>query len=366
MLNDKQWADFNAIRSPYHYWGEDDIKSGATYIVALGGRSIGKSYFYRRLMLEDWLQNGTLFAYVRRYADDVQPLKVAAYFNNVNMRELTNGAYTDIECKGGQINAVLRDDKRKIVDRKLMGYYLALNLDEHYKSFDFCPVGYIVYEEFVTSGRYIPDEPNRLQNLISTLVRDGSATCILIGNTITRACPYFAEWSLTHVPRMQAGDVDTYHVGDDTTVRVVMCAATKDIKKKSSRMFFGKSRAMIANNQWHSDTFPRCPINPYTDSEIKHTIIFSHANLSMRVELRRSFDGDYFVWVTPIQYRFDDIARQRIVSDELTSLSPYHQSRFVPLTPAEDFIRSAMLQGKIFYCDNLTGTDFAAIWAALI
>lgn len=366
MLNDKQWDEYRAAaRSPYHYWGEDDIRSDATYLVALGGRSIGKSYFYRRTAIQDWWDNGTLFGYIRRYAEDVTPTKVLAYFTKIDLAQITGGEFTGIECKSGLINAVHRDERNKVDDRRLMGYYYALSLDEHYKSQDFLPVELVIYEEFITTGRYLTDEPNRLQNLISTIVRDNAARCVLIGNTLTRACPYFAEWSLTHVPRMQPGDTDTYHVGDDIAVRVSMCAPAKDIKKQSSRMFFGKSKKMIVDNQWHSDVFPRCPINPYTDSELKHYLIFSHANLSMRVELRKSADNDYFVWVVPVDFRFDNIAKIRIVSDEVISLSPYHQSRFMPLCPAEQFIAEAMRTGKVYYCDNLTGTDFNALYRAL-
>lgn len=366
MLSDKQWDEYRAAaRSPFHYWGEDDLKSGATYIIALGGRSIGKSYFYRRTAVEDWYRNGALLGYVRRYAEDVTPTKVLAYFTKIDMAQITGGEYNGIECRGGTINAIHRDDKNKVDARKLMGYYFALSMDEHYKSQDYVPIDYFVFEEVVTSGRYLADEPNRLQNLISTIVRDNDTCVLMIGNTITRACPYFSEWSLTHVPRMQPGDADTYHVGDDTDVRVVMCAPAKDIKKQSSRMFFGKSKKMIVDNQWHSDIYPKCPINPYTDSVVKHFVIFSHANLSMRAELRKSTDGDYFVWVTPIDFRFDDIRKIRVVSDEIISLSPYHQSRFVPLCPAEQFIADARRLGKMYYCDNLTGTDFAALWQAL-
>ena len=85
----------------------------------------------------------------------------------------------------------------------------------------------------------------------------------------------------------------------------------------------------------------------------------------MRVEVRRSDDGDAFVWVTPVDFKFTKLDKVRVVSRQLTSLSPYHQSTFRPLCPAEGFILTAIEQGKIYYCDNLTGTDFNTIFPAL-
>lgn len=365
MLNEKQWADFKAAsRSPYHYWGEEAAKSGAQYLVELGGRSIGKSYFWRTMMLTDWFLNGSKMAYIRRYGEDITPAKVAQYFAGVNWEKLTGGKFDGIVCKAGQINAVRRDEKRKVVDSETIGYYFAIALDEHYKSSDYQGVVWAVFEEFVTRGKYLPDESDRLQNLLSTIVRDSACTCIMIGNTITRACPYFSEWSLTHVPRMVAGDVDIYHVGE-TVIRVDMCAAAMECKKTSSKMFFGKSKKMISQNEWHSDIFPKCPINPYLDSRVLHTVFFNDTGITMRVEVRRSDDGDAFVWVTPVDFKFKNLDKVRVISRALTSLSPYHQSAFSPLCPAEKFIILAMQQGKIFFCDNLTGTDFMAIFKAL-
>lgn len=365
MLEEKQWNDFRAeMRSPYHYWGEESAQSGAQYIVELGGRSIGKSFFWRALMLRDWILNGAKMAYIRRYGEDITPAKVAQYFAGVDWGKLTAGRFDGIVCKSGQIMAVKRDEKRKVIDSDIVGYYFAIALDEHYKSSDYPSVEWAIFEEFVTRGRYLPDESDRLQNLISTIVRDNACTCVMIGNTITRACPYFAEWSLTHVPRMVAGDVDIYHVGE-TVIRVDMCAAAMESRKKSSKMFFGKSKKMVAQNEWHSDIFAKCPVNPYAESRVLHTVYFNDANITMRVEIRRSDYGDAFVWVTPVDFKFTNIERVRVVSRQLTSLSPYHQSTFRPLCPAEGFILTAVEQGKIYYCDNLTGTDFNTIFPTL-
>lgn len=366
MLNNEQWKQFRAAsRSPYHYWGEEAAQSGAQYIIELGGRSIGKSYFWRTMMLTDWFLNGSRIAYIRRYGEDVSPAKVAQYFAGVDWDKLTGGKFDGIVCKSGQIMAVKRDEKRKVIDSAIVGYYFAIALDEHYKSSDYQNIVWAVFEEFITRGRYLPDESDRLQNLISTLVRDNACTCVMIGNTITRACPYFSEWSLTHVPRMVAGDVDIYHVGE-TVIRVDMCAAAMSIKKTSSKMFFGKSKKMVAENEWHSDIFPKCPVNPYAESRVLHTVYFDNAGLTMRVEVRRSDYGDAFVWVTPVDFKFTHIENVRIVSRRLTSLSPYHQQTFRPLCPAELFIITAFEQGKIYYCDNLTGTDFKTIYQTLI
>lgn len=239
MLNDSQWKVFAAeTKSANYYWGEDAVKSGAQYCVELGGRDIGKSYFFRQYAIRDALLNNNLLGYIRRYGVDAKPAAVANYFSGVQWTKITDGRFNTVVCQSGAIYAAYRDDQFKITDKQLIGYYYALALAEHYKSMDFPNVVNLIFEEFIASN-YLPDESNALQNLISTIVRDNSAQCFLIGNTLTRACPYFSEWSLTHTPRMQAGDVDIYHIGDNgTIVRVEMCCESVRIKKNRRRCFW--------------------------------------------------------------------------------------------------------------------------------
>ena len=47
---------------------------------------------------------------------------------------------------------------------------------------------------------YLHDEPNKLLNFYSTVDRKRGTTKLwLVGNTITRVCPYIQEWGLNDI-----------------------------------------------------------------------------------------------------------------------------------------------------------------------
>ena len=91
------------------------------------------------------------------------------------------------------------------------GTYCALNEYERYKSWAFVDYSYILYEEFITDGVYLNDEPRLLQQFVSTVARLKRITVILIGNTLSRVCPYFNEWCLEGVLKQKQGTIEVYH-----------------------------------------------------------------------------------------------------------------------------------------------------------
>ena len=79
---------------------------------------------------------------------------------------------------------------------------MALSASTHYKSTQYPFVKNMIFEEFVTDGLYLQNECNLLMQLVSTVFRnrkDGKV--FLIGNTISRVCPYFYEWELRGIPK---------------------------------------------------------------------------------------------------------------------------------------------------------------------
>lgn len=70
---------------------------------------------------------------------------------------------------------------------------------------------YILYEEFITDNSYLYDEPRQLQQFVSTVARSEKLTVILIGNTLSRVCPYFSEWCLEGVLKQKQGTIEIYH-----------------------------------------------------------------------------------------------------------------------------------------------------------
>jgi len=67
--------------APLYYDISDIDATGATYRLAIGGRGIGKTYSVCRKIITNFLENGDRAAYIRRYAEEIQPKNIAMLFD---------------------------------------------------------------------------------------------------------------------------------------------------------------------------------------------------------------------------------------------------------------------------------------------
>lgn len=108
---------------------------------------------------------------------------------------------------------------------------------------------------------------------------------------------------------------------------------------------------MIAENQWHSEIFDKCPVNPYRDAEKQYEIVIRGMNITQSMSLYIDRENHYpFVFVTPHDgFTFRDVENVRLITDGYISLNPLHQRHFRPLNDAEKIIADCILQGRIFF-----------------
>ena len=138
------------------------------------------------------------------------------------IKKLSKGKYTGILAWNGSIYLTGKNEKGEEVKLAECGTYCALNEYERYKSWAFVDYSYILYEEFITDGVYLNDEPRLLQQFVSTVARLKRITVILIGNTLSRVCPYFNEWCLEGVLKQKQGTIEVYHFHvDDSVIDIV-------------------------------------------------------------------------------------------------------------------------------------------------
>ena len=161
------------------------------WMLLYGMRSNGKSYAVKKKIIEDALQ-GITFVYLRRWGDDIKGPGVEAYFDDMPFNELTDGQYVGIKAYQGYLYFyTIGEDDKPVRVGGAIGRYCALNLYERYKSQVFKNCGNIVYEEFLTDKVYLNNEPKLLMQFVSTVARDRDINVFMIGNTISRVCPYF-------------------------------------------------------------------------------------------------------------------------------------------------------------------------------
>lgn len=352
------------------YYDISKIKQvDAQYKILLGGRNIGKSYATKEDVIIDCLNNNGQFTYLRRWDRDIKGTYVVNYFNDLNYNKIatiTGKEFSAVYYWQGKIFLCNMDSDNHPIDKYHIGYAHSLSQNERYKSQMFPKVIYTIFEEFITDQMYIQDEPSIIQEYVSTIYRERKATIYMIGNTISKLCPYFNEWNLGNVLSMKTHDIAVFEnttevlstegkVEITVKIAVEMCGA----EGVFSKMAFGSAANMIVKNEWRQKTVPRLDKDIIKDmKEIYHLYVFCD-NLVFRMELCK-YNKEIFWYVKPQTTDIKDINKARIISNE-PSISRLQTNGFIALTERESMAFTLIKLKKIFYCSNECGTDFQQV-----
>lgn len=328
------------------------LKTNAQYMLLLGQRANGKSYQAKLTAIRAAL-NGQPFVYLRRWREDIKPKSVASYFGDMPLETLAP-EWEYINAARGEIYLAKRDEKGKEIHGPLLGRYCALNEAERYKSQTFIGYKYIVYEEFITDKTYIPEEPRLLQQLVSTIARDKPITVLMIGNTLSRVCPYFSEWCLENVLKQKQGTIEIYHFHtDDKTIVDVAVEYCATVQSKNT-MFFGQAARQIVTGEWDTVAVPRLPRKQYEYEKV-YEILVEYQKFKFVIELLvENQNGGKICFVYPFtgSRKID-----RVLTDAFNE-SPFVSSALDPSKTPERYIKDCFRLSKVCYSDNLTGSDF--------
>lgn len=329
------------------------LNTKAQYLILLGQRANGKSYQCKKTVLEAAYNNDRWFVYLRRYKADIKTKAVESYFADMDINAITHGEYEGIIAWNGSIYFSLTNDKGEVVKGKEIGKYCSLNEYERYKSWAFVDFDYILYEEFITDGAYLPDEPRQLQQYVSTVARHRSITVFLVGNTLSRVCPYFAEWCLEGVLKQKLGTIEIYHHHLEDSVVDIAVEYCANINY-DNKMFFGQSAKQIVAGEWDTTEVPKLP-RKQEEYELVYEILVEYQKFQFVLNLLvEPIDGGLVVFVYPF-------TGQRKILRKLTeqfSDSPYISTRLDLSKRPEALISDCFRLGKVCYSDNLTGSDF--------
>ena len=348
-----------------YYSLENILKHNAQYNILLGMRSNGKSYAVKYHVLQKAYNHKGNFIYMRRYKDYIKGKDVESYFRDMPISKITRNEYEGISVYRGTIYFCNFDDNDKVIRGLEIGRAVDLNGMESYKSQVFSDITDIIFEEFVTNGLYLDNEPNILQNFVSTIARDRTIQVWMIGNNISRVCPYFQEYCLRNIPKQAQGTIDIYNFdrtnvdGEVYTTKIAVenCANVGT----SSKMFFGTVADSITGGQWEVKDYPHMPIDekgrekPYVKL---YELLYSDMGFSFILALCIDEEtGGQWVYVKP--HTTARFIRRKVTNE--FSTDPFITNSLSDDIPAEVIIRKLINNNKICYSDNLTGSDFEAV-----
>lgn len=181
-----------------------DLKRVLTYNTLfnfiIGNRGSGKTFSFKKWAVDDFLNNGNQFIYLRRYKTELKGLH---FFDQIS------GEYPNVkfEDKGSNL----------FINKKLAGYALPLSTAITIKSKSFEDVNKMCFDEFMIEEgnyRYLPNEVQAFLDFYETCNRlrmDGrkDITVFFLSNAISLYNPYFTYFNI----KFQKGK-NTFRKGD--------------------------------------------------------------------------------------------------------------------------------------------------------
>lgn len=369
-------------------------KEGAQINIIHGKRSGGKSYqakhkravnkyfdgehprYYssykdKSKVFEEILEKGTRFILLRRFKDEISTSNIEEYFNDVDIMKITDNRCDSVVAFRGRIYlAKINEETLKPVKHELIGYYRALSQEQVSAGISLLDVTDIIFEEFVSRTMYLTErEPDKLMNFYSTIDRGrGKVKLWLLGNSITRICPYFYKWGLSDlIKNMKKGDIRTKWLPtgeiDEDGVPIEVKLAIEYCENTSGTNYaIGDNADMINKGDWQTDPQPHLPKSKKCyDVEFRIGFLFNtYKFLGELLVDRETYDLVWFIY--PYEKEFND---DILVISNVIRTSPLWQRDIYDITlnnkRIHDLLRDTFHESMIFYSSDLCGTDFKQV-----
>lgn len=345
-----------------YYTLRNILKTNSVYNIVIGQRSNGKTYATLKYGIEQYFKNGGQMAIVRRWQTDIKGNRASEIFSalikNDEIYKISKGQYKGIHYYGGKFYLCNYDEMGKAIysDDDVIAYPFALSDTEHNKSISYPDIKTIIFDEFLTRQVYLPDEFVLFMNTVSTIVRERTDVKIfMLGNTVNKFSPYFAEMGITNIQQQEQGTIDIYKYGNSgLKVAVEYC---KDIGKSRKNNFYfafdNPKLEMITSGAWELDVYPHLPVK-YKPKDILFTFFIDYENQLFQGEIIQ-VDNHLFCYIhektTDIKKPDSDL----IYSLEYNSKLNYNRNILNARFPIEQKIKNFFLTDKVYYQDNNVG-----------
>ena len=341
-----------------------------------GGRDTGKSYGVKkevlikeayRTDLED-RDNHHRFMYLRAYDNEVTNDQVFNYFKDMitnskgehEIEKITHGKYKSLRVYNGKIFLINVDENGKDIEKPyLIGYFDALNVATKLKSQSMLDVDNVILEEFMNESR--PQQCEELVNIISTVARSKIIKVWCIGNNERRNNAWFRYFELKNAMKQEKGTVEIYEfengdidqkTGKPVVIKVASCYC-HDATKKG--MFYGEA-AEQNNGDWKAKAKPCVTVQELEKYTKVYTVYFRQYNFGWCGDVYiDDATGGIFWHIREHNKRLPNDAR--VVSDKM-NVNPLYTQNLNAINKFETLAFDALRNGKAFYTDNLTGTEF--------
>lgn len=349
-----------------HYSIDNIDKENAIINIIYGERSNGKSYACKHKKgVEKYLNTGRRFILMRRWKEEISSEKIEQYFQDVDVYKLTDGKYNCISMyKKSLFLSNYSIETGKTTRGEKIGYVVALSTEQNYAGASYLDVDDIIFEEFMSRNTpYLGGEPDRLINFYSTVDRKRGTTKIwMVGNTITRVCPYLQDWDLQSIVLNQKqGTIENIELPtgtfDEEGNEIKLKCSIEYCNSTGATSFaIGKHKEMLNKGTWQSDPQPHLP-KSIKEYKKLYRLGFDFQGFKFIGELLT--DRKNLMWfIYPYKKEFKN--KFIVISDKIET-SKYYQRNIYNLTINNDklrYILDTFRESQIFYSTDLAGTEF--------
>ncbi len=325
------------------------LENKGRYKLIWGGRGNGKSYAVKDYCLKKAVLEGKEFVYLRRYAEDIKPAKIRAYFEDYDIQSLTDYKADYITCHSGNIYLCKVTDDFKEKRIKKIGSVLFLGGSEHYKSMQFPFVENIIFEEFLTKKRYSDMEVSDFQSIISTVFRNRDGRVWMIGNPESKFNPILNDWGITKkLVKQKKGTINTYDIGEGQKL-----VSYRTIEQIENKFVFSK-KEHIVSGEWDVDSVP---LMCYNKGEYENILKIKYSSLfSFNIYLCVFNDtGKQFLFVYP---RTVDSDYDFEVNTRVNAFAEKYVLKNLTSSILGKNLLTHIANGDVVYSSNECGTDF--------
>lgn len=358
------------MKQKYYNLAEID-KKDCQYSMIIGQRSNGKTYALLEKILKNYCTTKKQGVILRRFDKDFTGTRggqmFAAIVSNGLVEKYSGGEWTDVYYYGGRWFLSRTKCGKRVTDKTPFCFGIALSQMEHDKSTAYPDVTTIVFDEFLTRTYYLDDEFIIFQNVLSTIIRDRTDVRIyMLGNTVSKACPYFKEMGLKGVEKQKQGTIDVYTYGNSNLrVAVEYCAERKSITGSDNYFAFDNPRLkMIKSGTWEIDVYPHLPTN-YAPKDVLFTYYIDYGGHLLRADIILH-ERMLFCYVTPKTTPLKNLDTDLIYSDKNNPAPNWHRSLLHGTSKIDAKLRKFISDGQMYYADNETGEKMRnyLMWAA--
>lgn len=178
----------------FKYYDGNNLKSNtdADMYISIGGRGIGKTFWWKRDNVKRFIEHGEQWIYLRRYNSEL---------SNIDLL-LDDIAHEfpdwEFEIKKKRMFAKLKTENKW----KEMGFIMCLSRIKTGKGVNYPNVGTILYDEFQLDdsdkrlNKYLANEVKVFSDFYETVSRTRNVRIVFLSNAISVVNPYFTKWKL--------------------------------------------------------------------------------------------------------------------------------------------------------------------------